>query len=213
MNIKTFTEPRTHIVIENFFNDGIADEVFQEILTFKDKLKRGTVQRTNKEGTKDLIDERIKMNYSIWYDDYYAQDRNKSTFLVNFNKVFWSNHMKGLFEEHKDPIYYTLLKTRQESTKLSAYGDGDYYTQHVDSQLNDITLTLMTIVYMSCKEPKQFEGGDFVIRFRNEKAVIPFKNNTLIIFASQTIHEVLPIKMTSNKFEDMRFTLQYWAKY
>ena len=213
MNIKTMSEPRTHIIIEDFFNEGITKEVFNEILTFEDKLKPGTIRIANDKDLKDVVNERIKMNSSIWYDAYYADDRNKSTFLINFSKVFWSNHMKGFFEDHKDPIYYSLLRTKKDNTKLAAYGDGDYYTQHTDSKIGAPELTLMTVVYMVCKEPKQFEGGEFVLWFRNEKAVIPFENNKLIIFASQTIHEVLPVKMTSNKFEDMRFTLQYWPKY
>ena len=204
LEIKSYEKPRTHIIIDDFFTEDQLLEIYNEIISLKDFFSVGTFKSDGREIIAD-----IKKNKIIWLDNIF-HDGEKSTILTQFKDVFWSEKIKNYLNEHRDPIYQSMLITNSDSTQLSVYDDGDYYDEHRDT---DGVGGYLTVIIFICKEPKKFEGGDFIMRYENEKKKIDFKNNRCLIFPSGTLHRVTTIKLNSNDFIDKRFAIQYWPRY
>ena len=107
-------------------------------------------------------------------------------------------------EETGDSIYRHayMCKGYGDQILLSVYGDGDYYGPHVDTDMRCI----VTAVLMLGIEPT-FKGGSLVV----EDEEFKFQNNKLIVFPSCFVHEVTKIENNSNKYDNQRFTLQYFS--
>ena len=93
------------------------------------------------------------------------------------------------------------FKYTEMDVLINYYGDGDYYKPHKDNAVKTVSVPL-------CKKDSDFTGGDF--KFTDLNIIIPFKNNSCIIFNSRLSHEVKPINM--NKIGDMlgRFSLTFF---
>jgi Rps23 Pro-64 3,4-dihydroxylase Tpa1-like proline 4-hydroxylase len=55
-------------------------------------------------------------------------------------------------------------------------------------------------------EPRSFSGGELTIR---SSGVQP-QGDTLVLFPSCSVHEVLPVRVPSGAFADSRFTVTGW---
>jgi len=70
---------------------------------------------------------------------------------------------------------------------LSIYSDGDYYLPHIDE-------SLYTSVLWLNKEPKEYEGGNFIFHFEDGSTEeVETKNNRMVLFPSFYKHEVKPV--------------------
>ena len=111
--------------------------------------------------------------------------------------------VEKLMAESEDSALVHASMTGYGSTLLSAYGNGDYYGQHIDINLDCVATA---VLMLTLKEPQQFSGGAFLLG--DEK--IEFKNNRLIVFPSCRLHGVEPVELEDNAYENRRFTLQYF---
>src|SRR4030095_5332328 len=107
--------------------------------------------------------------------------------------------------------------------QITASNDGDFFKVHQDNSLVDpldVSLRELSFVHYFNSEPKAFSGGQ--LRFyesedgevqgleeRPTRTITP-RQNTLVFFPSSHNHEVLPVKCTSRKFRNSRFTVNGW---
>jgi Rps23 Pro-64 3,4-dihydroxylase Tpa1-like proline 4-hydroxylase len=106
--------------------------------------------------------------------------------------------------------------------QLTAHGDGNYFKLHNDSGSPDAATRGLTYVYYFFNEPKAFSGGEFRIydsvieknlfRCGPRQADIEPRNNSVLVFAPHIHHEVLPVKVPSQRFRDNRFTVNGWLR-
>jgi Rps23 Pro-64 3,4-dihydroxylase Tpa1-like proline 4-hydroxylase len=89
--------------------------------------------------------------------------------------------------------------------QVAASNDGDYFRAHIDGGPDDTRE--ITFVYFLHSEPRGFSGGELVIR--PSTAVQP-EGDTLVLFPSCSVHEVLPVSVPSGAFADSRFTVNGW---
>jgi len=82
---------------------------------------------------------------------------------------------------------------------LNYYENRNFYKPHRDQGL-------MTCLHWMFRDPKKFEGGEFIFPDFDKK--IEVENNKMIIFPSMLRHEVTPIVM---KDEDMNKKLGRWC--
>ena len=86
------------------------------------------------------------------------------------------------------------------------YDDGCYYLPHHDN-------TVVSIISWLWKEPKCFEGGDFV--FEDYKMTLKCKYNSAVAFPGTTRHGVTPIKM-EDQYKDLglgRYSLSHFLNF
>jgi Rps23 Pro-64 3,4-dihydroxylase Tpa1-like proline 4-hydroxylase len=88
--------------------------------------------------------------------------------------------------------------------QIAASNDGDYFRLHQDGG-PDATREI-TFVYFLHGEPRPFLGGELSIR---ASTVTP-RGDTLVLFPSCSVHEVLPVHVPSRAFADSRFTVNGW---
>jgi Rps23 Pro-64 3,4-dihydroxylase Tpa1-like proline 4-hydroxylase len=89
--------------------------------------------------------------------------------------------------------------------QITASNDGDYFRLHQDGG-PDATREI-TFVYFLHGEPRPFSGGELKIR---DNTVTPC-GDTLVLFPSCSVHEVLAVEVPSRQFADSRFTVNGWV--
>jgi|CZKS01.1.fsa_nt_gi Rps23 Pro-64 3,4-dihydroxylase Tpa1-like proline 4-hydroxylase len=110
-----------------------------------------------------------------------------------------------LFLDHLKPILGELgLEFGRIELQVTASNDGDYFRSHVDGGPDDTRE--ITFVYFLHGEPRPFSGGELKI---HDSTVTPC-GDTLVLFPSNSVHEVLPVHVPSRQFADSRFTVNGW---
>lgn len=138
--------------------------------------------------------------------------------LGEFREIF-EKKISQLLED----IYFRLKIKKAENTEfelqLTAHGDGAFFKQHIDTHTeyeNNSKSRVLSAVFYFFNEPKQFEGGELVLHPFNflEGNDIPIKlapiNNSLVVFPSFGLHEVLPIVCPNKEFKFWRFAINCW---
>jgi hypothetical protein len=89
--------------------------------------------------------------------------------------------------------------------QVAASNDCDYFRAHIDGGGDDTRE--ITFVYFLHSEPRSFSGGELTIR---SSIVVQPRGDTLALFPSCSVHEVLPVRVPSGAFADSRFTVTGW---
>jgi Rps23 Pro-64 3,4-dihydroxylase Tpa1-like proline 4-hydroxylase len=108
----------------------------------------------------------------------------------------------------------------QIEVQLTAHNDGNYYRVHNDNGSPQTANRQLTYVYYFNREPKAYSGGElrlydsriennYYIRADSFRDVEP-RNNSIVLFQSHCLHDVLPVRCPSRRFEDGRFTVNGW---
>jgi len=177
MKFKYFDEPNSFCIINNFYSDDEIQTIHEELDRLGPILKDGGATGT----AKTVTGEPKKSNKGVFLDELYGENRSNSAILTLNRKVFSQEVIYEL--EKKNWIFKFIKRLNHDSTLLSLYKDGDYYRTHEDE-------SFFTAIYYTWKEPKTFEGGD--LYFGDFK--VPIKNNSLLIFPSNTVHEVKKVR-------------------
>lgn len=111
--------------------------------------------------------------------------------------------------------------------EIAAHGHGAHFAAHTDIPVGwgrtplggDSSGTqdrLLSAVYYFHHIPKSFSGGELRLHRFDSKGNtgdyvdIPPDDNTLVVFPSWVVHEVLKVDCPSNVFEDYRFAINCW---
>ena len=87
-----------------------------------------------------------------------------------------------------------------------------YFKQHNDNGTPDTETRRLTFVYyFLLNEPRAFEGGELVLSTQPTAMTIQPNHNSIVWFASEMWHEVMPVTSTG-RFEDSRMTLNGWIR-
>jgi Rps23 Pro-64 3,4-dihydroxylase Tpa1-like proline 4-hydroxylase len=104
--------------------------------------------------------------------------------------------------------------------QLTATNDGQFFRKHTDNDSGSVRTRTLTFVYYFFREPKSFRGGALrlydtqldergKVKAGSFQTVHPMQNQ-IVFFPSDCLHEVLPVKCPSRRFEDSRFTINGW---
>ena len=203
MIVEEFYEPRTHIIVKDFLTQDEQNKLWDEIKENELKFEAGKYKKDGKDDIHENMKKNLGFDVSIKYfnvDDSHIRS-------MFYYKIFKNKSMIRIFNNAKSPIYQILRFTKRDRTKVSSYGNGDFYHWHKDGNEDG----LLTVLYMLCKEPQKFSGGDLKLKWGDIEKTIPFENNTILIFPRNTLHTVTDIKLDSNDLYDRRFTVQCFA--
>ena len=106
--------------------------------------------------------------------------------------------------------------------QITASNDGDFFRFHSDNSSDRVAARHLTFVYFFHREPPQFEGGELRIhdarleqdRYISEgsyQTIVP-RQNQIVFFPCELLHEITPVKCPSRLFADSRFTLNGWLR-
>ena len=105
----------------------------------------------------------------------------------------------------------------QLELQLVAHGDGAFYKRHIDTHTvsDRDSIRVLSGVYYFHNRPKAFTGGALRLYAIGDPAMATFvdiepEHNTLLVFPSWIIHEVMPVSCPSHRFVDSRFAINCW---
>lgn len=182
---RTFTsknEPFPYIYIENIFTEKELEKIHQE-LDYYQMMKNDFFLNAKDTAPAQSKDGKIlKKNKAFFLTEVWSSP-NFSYICKTCHSLFVPNAFS-----HEDNHYFKGFRPGLTGFLISYYGDGDYYKPHSDSAVASMVIWIY-------KEPKKFEGGDFIFSdFPDLK--VESKNNCGIIFPSRYWHQVNPVKIS-----------------
>ena len=106
--------------------------------------------------------------------------------------------------------------------QITASNDGDFFHFHSDNASDRVASRYLTFVYFFHREPQPFEGGELRIhdahlegnKYVSEgsyQSIVP-RQNQIVFFPCQLMHEITEVKCPSQRFADSRFTVNGWLR-
>jgi len=174
---------RPYIVVDNFLTSEEYDVVMEEL----DTTIRPHMRRDETGGALGPDGKPLKNSNACFVNDVF-EDASKSSTFVIMQKFFTDqNFVEKLVKSHWAFDWFDKYGV-EEVVQFLYYDQKDNYGSHVD------TMDTTALLWL-CKEPKGFEGGDFIIE---DTEKVEFKNNRMVIFKFGTYHGVETINRTSD---------------
>lgn len=133
-----------------------------------------------------------------------------------------SQRIHQMFPDIISKLGIPSFQISQVEAQLTAHNHGNFYKIHNDNGSPDTATRELTYVYYFYQEPKPFSGGELVIydsKVENNYYVqaetfrtVEPRNNSIVLFLSRYMHEVLPVCCSSQQFADSRFTINGWLR-
>jgi len=106
--------------------------------------------------------------------------------------------------------------------QITASNDGDFFLCHDDNGSEGVASRHLTFVYFFHREPRPFEGGELRIHDSHlqnglyasdgsYQTILP-QQNRIVFFPCELMHEITPVRCSSEDFADSRFTLNGWLR-
>jgi Rps23 Pro-64 3,4-dihydroxylase Tpa1-like proline 4-hydroxylase len=199
--------PLGNNIIPSFWlqiNDFFTPEEYENLLAFTITKESKFVPTT----TMNKDDKIYRRSLVLYYYDF------PEFYELILNKV------QKILPEILTKINYPEFSLGEIECQLTAHNDNHYYKVHQDNATQELASRELSYVYYFYRLPKNFSGGE--LKLYNTKIdnniscpaetyhTIEPINNSLVLFPSSYHHEILPVKCTSHKFADSRFTLNGW---
>jgi len=139
-------------------------------------------------------------------------------------------HLQDLFLKRIKNVFPSVLQElgMEEfsivdwEVQVTASNDGDFFRFHSDNGSDRVASRQLTFVYFFHHEPRQFEGGELRIHDARLKegdyvsegsyqTIVP-RQNQIVFFPCELLHEITPVICPSEQFADSRFTLNGWLR-
>jgi hypothetical protein len=173
------------VVIDNFYTEEQLKEIMLELKWLTKKSILVKEHRLNSAATQ--AGEIITSKTGVFLDNVFKEWQHSALIKHGMTQTTSKNFIYNLLEFNT--LFRSVTTCDSRSHLLSYYENSDYYAPHIDK-------CVFTILNYFFVEPKQFEGGEVILYSCNsdKKATIDLKNNRTVIIASNTVHEVKPIK-------------------
>jgi Rps23 Pro-64 3,4-dihydroxylase Tpa1-like proline 4-hydroxylase len=130
------------------------------------------------------------------------------------------NRIQGVLPAVLDELGMKEFPIAHVEAQITASNDGDFFGAHTDDSGEVIASRHLTFVYFFHREPCPFEGGELHLHdahpSRQQRSTagsyqsIAPRQNQIVFFPCSVLHEITPVKCSSNAFADSRFTLNGW---
>jgi SM-20-related protein len=154
-----------------------------------------------------------------------------STGVINYRESMVLYHFAPFDELLRDKVRGLMpqvcealkipVATGAIEAQLTAHNDGNFYKVHNDNGSADTVHRALTFVYYFHRQPKGFSGGELrIYDHKNQNgyhyaadsySTIEPLDNSMVLFESREMHEVLPVTCPSQQFMDSRFTINGWV--
>jgi Rps23 Pro-64 3,4-dihydroxylase Tpa1-like proline 4-hydroxylase len=151
-------------------------------------------------------------------------DYRRSMVLYQFSPhmEYFQRLIQSMVPETCQQLGIPSFEVSHIEAQLTMHNHDNYYKIHNDNASEDTATRRLTYVYYYYREPQGFAGGK--LRFYNrvqsqvnlpgEEHFVDIEpyNNSLILFPSQYMHEVMRVDCDSRAFHDSRFTINGWVR-
>lgn len=135
--------------------------------------------------------------------------------------VLWNRDFKPLYDRFTKRLCDLLPEIRQTflqlpekpdiELQLTMSGDGEFFKRHTDNGCAATKMRVITYVYyFAMEDERRFDDGQLILETKAGAYTIEPNHNTIIIFPSEWMHEIVPVKVPSQRWEDSRITLNGW---
>lgn len=197
------TRRAPHHVIDGFLENDMADEILAYLLEQEDQFTTGGI--LDREGGL-FVDDSIRSAYKLPFErfalaDHYAEKLTQALPLIS----------KACGVE---PLASPII-----DIDAAAYRDGGLYTPHVDTlthaaRTNSTADRILSLIYYVNRQPSGFTGGElalYPIFGDGQPELIAPQHNRLVAFPSFVRHEVKPVSVPGDAFDDARFSINCWV--
>ena len=156
----------------------------------------GVLDSSGEHGAKNIIENKktgekeeveLAKNQTAWVNNLYSGEPRLSDILNITSKVHDPKIIEYLAGIHHQ--FISMKMCAGTGTLLSYYDESEHYENHRDSCF----VTALTWLY---KEPRAFEGGEFVIE--DELKIDCVRGRTLFM-PGYSLHKVVPVSMPKDK--------------
>ncbi len=155
-------------------------------------------------------------------NEFYKDHRNSLVIYYPRHTDLFLERLHQVMPQVMQHLDLPPFEVARIETQLTAHNDQNYYKIHNDNSSPDTAARRLTYVYYFHQSPKAFSGGELAIydtEMREGRAhagtnseVIEPKNNSIVFFPSDYMHEVQAVQCPSRAFADSRFTLNGWIR-
>lgn len=173
----------SYILVKNFFDKKVLSEVYDEL----DRIKPFTKEPDACESATEN-GEILKTGSGVFVDGLYPNNRESSPILLNCRRLF-NNPEIGKKATSKNAVFGHIDKSLKDFTLVNFYTSGQEYKTHADNA----AITALTFLKIG-----NFTGGDFI--FPEHDELIPFEENTMVIFPGCVPHRAMPISGNKDSY-------------
>jgi len=197
-----FVNKHTHfpcLLIDDWFTEDEQKSIWAELdfFTSKEKFYRAEDTITAKYAS----GEPKGFSYRTYIDAVYRNGERDSS-IIKLRKKMHTDEFYNMIEEAM-PQARNFRDTTHTSNLISYYEENDRYESHIDN------FNFTSLIWFH-REPKMYEGGDFILNDTNTEIVS--KHNRMIIIPGYYKHQVTPLKWI-NKPNDLgygRYTITHF---
>jgi len=172
------------VIIDNFYTDQQLKEIMLEL---KWLTKPCIMVGENELESARLNGELLASKKGIFLEHVFQNWKHSALISHGITQTKDKEFIDGLYKYNT--LFKSLIGCNSRSHLLSYYENSNYYKPHTDG----FFYTILNYFYI---EPKQFEGGEIILHSCNSDKIasIEVLHNRAVVIASQTMHEVRPIK-------------------
>ena len=194
-DIEYYDEEFPYIIINNAFNEKELKLVWEELDFLCYDWKDFSAMNPQTAGK---WDRNLTSRHEVFLQNLYASPY-ASSIIKQYLDCFTNTGFKTIFKNHPSHWFFKKQMTIGVNYLINYYENSNYYKPHKDQGF-------FTGLHWFFREPKKFEGGEFIFSDYDKK--IKVENNKMLIFPSQILHEVTPVKMEA---EDVGKKLGRWS--
>jgi Rps23 Pro-64 3,4-dihydroxylase Tpa1-like proline 4-hydroxylase len=152
----------------------------------------------------------------------YDHRRSRVLMELDLQQDLMLSRIKAVLPQILDKLGMEEFSIADVEAQITASNDGDYFHFHSDNGSERVASRRLTFVYFFHREPRPFEGGELRIHDARLEAgtyvsegsyqtTVPLQNQ-IVFFPCELMHEITPVKCSSQHFADSRFTLNGWLR-
>jgi Rps23 Pro-64 3,4-dihydroxylase Tpa1-like proline 4-hydroxylase len=153
----------------------------------------------------------------------YEHRRSRVLMELEHHQDVMLNRILGVLPEVLRELGMEEFSIADVEMQVTASNDGDFFHFHSDNSSDRVASRHLTFVYFFHREPRRFEGGELRIhdaRLKEDsyvsagsyQSIVP-RQNQIVFFPCELLHEITAVTCPSGQFADSRFTLNGWLRH
>jgi SM-20-related protein len=207
---KPLVLPAQCVVLDEFLSPQELDELTRFTLEHEDDFSTSEVVSPHADG--DRVGGIVN----------YEHRRSRVLMDLVRHEEVMLNRIKAALPQILETLGMEQFSIAGVEAQVTASNDGDFFHFHSDNGSDRVASRYLTFVYFFHREPRRFEGGELRIhdaRLENGayasagsyQTIIP-RQNQIVFFPCELMHEITPVNCSSQHFADSRFTLNGWLR-
>jgi SM-20-related protein len=145
-------------------------------------------------------------------------------------RVLWNAGKIGGVVRHRVRSYLPWIleklgippfRVARLEAQITASNHGDFFRKHMDNSYGVHRRRVLSYVYYFHRTPRRFAGGELLLYptwledgkvvFTTKPRTITPRQNRIVFFPSNVLHEIRKVRCPSRELADSRFTVNGWV--